>query len=162
MKWNHQTCRLIKVTFDTNIKELTIRVNMNIIGRCAYKLEEQFVSPTYAWINEWMGKQFVPPRINFITSGFNNEYCTLVSELFRVWLRLNSDSPAGHTGLLAFYNVTSLDLFPSIPEFQLEFGQTAVLPIVKPSDFEILGLQEWMFLTKCWPSSIQGSMYEAT
>jgi len=55
MKWNHQTCHLLKMTFDTNIKELTIQVNMNVIDRCVYKVDEQFMSPTYAWIEEWMG-----------------------------------------------------------------------------------------------------------
>ena len=149
MQWNHQTCHLLKLTFDTDIKEFTIHVNMNIIGRRADKLYNQFVSQLYAWIKEWIYKGFVPQRINFTTSGFDQEYDTLVSELFRVWLRLNSDSPAEHTGFLTFYNTTSLDLFPAIPEFQLEFGQKAVLPIMKSSDFGVLGLQEWVFLTKC-------------
>ena len=69
------------------------------------------------------------------------DYHTLVNELLRVWLRLNCDSPAGHTGFLAFYAKTSLNLFPAIPDFQIEFGQAAVLPIVKGSD------RDWVYLT---------------
>jgi len=42
------------------------------------------------------------------------------------------------------------NLFLAFPDFQIEFGQTAVLPIVKASDFQVLGLdREWIYLTKC-------------
>ena len=151
VQWNRETWRLLKLTFNTNLKELTIRVIMNTKGENrGYEIVNTgpFVAPIYAWIKEWMSKEFVPQTINFVTSEFDADYHTLVSELFRVWLRLNCDSPAGHTGFLAFYAKTSLNLFPAIPDFQIEFGQAAVLPIVKTSDFAVLGLDgEWVYLT---------------
>jgi len=39
-----------------------------------------------------------------------------------------------------------LNLFPCLPEYQIEFGQTIVLPIVKPSSFGILGI-DWDIIT---------------
>jgi len=43
-----------------------------------------------------------------------------------------------------------LNFFPSLPEFQVEFGQVAILPFVKPSNFGILGLSWDIFvLTDC-------------
>ena len=90
-----------------------------------------FVAPMYSWVKEWMGNGFIPQHINFITSSFD---CSLINEMLRVWLILNRNSPPGHHGFLKFYyNRRSFDLFPNIPEFQIEFGQTAVLPIAKTS-----------------------------
>ena len=153
IQWNRETWRFLKLTFTTCLKELTVRVTMNVMGgNGGYEIVNTgpFVAPMYAWIKEWMNKGFVPQNINFITSGLYTDYHTLVSELFRVWLRLNCDSPAGHTGVLAFYNMTSLNLFPAIPDFQIEFGQTAILPIVQASDFAVLGLdRDWVYLTHC-------------
>ena len=66
---------------------------------------------------------------------------------------LNRNSPPAHHGFLKFYyNIRSFDLFPNIPEFQIEFGQTAVVPIAKTSDFGVLSLDgefPWVFLTSC-------------
>ena len=154
-KWNRETWRLLTVTFNTNLKELTVRVKMHVMGgNTGYQMVNTgpFVAPIYSWVKEWMDKEFVPQRINFITSSFDHEFCTLASEMLRVWLILNCDSPPGHNGFLKFYNKKSLDLFPNIPEFQIEFGQTAVLPIAKTSDFGVLGLDiecPWVFLTSC-------------
>ena len=64
---------------------------------------------------------------------------------------LNCNSPPAHHGFLKFYyNIRSFDLFPNIPEFQIEFGQTTVVPIAKTSDFGVFGLDgefPWVFLT---------------
>jgi len=153
IQWSRETWRLLKLTFNTNLKELTVRVKMNIMGKNGNNQlvnTGPFVAPLYAWVKEWMYKKFVPQNITFVTSGFDSDYHILVSELFRVWLRLNRYSPSGHTGFLTFYTATSLDVFPAFPDFQIEFGQTAVLPIVKASDFQVLGLdREWIYLTEC-------------
>jgi len=155
IQWDRETWRFLKLTFNTSysLKELTVRVTMRINGgnRGGELVNTgPFVVPMYAWVKEWMSNEFVPQNINFITSGFDADYHTLVGELFRVWLRLNCDSPAGHSGSLAFYTKTSLNLFPAIPDFQIEFGQAAVLPIVQASDFAVLGLDsEWVYLTHC-------------
>ena len=35
-----------------------------------------------------------------------------------------------------------MDLFPALPDFQLQFGKSCTLPFVKPSKFELLGVEE--------------------
>ena len=163
-KWNRETWRLLISTFNTNLKELTVRIKMHIMGgNTGYYMVNTgpFVGPLYSWINEWISKGFTPQHINFITSSFDHEFYILASELLRVWLLLNSDSLPGHNGILSFYNKTSLDIFPNIPEFQIEFGQKAVLSIAKSSDFGVLGLAtKWVYLT----SSVYGGerVYKAT
>ena len=154
-KWNRETWRLLTLTFNTNLKELTVRVKMHIMSGdygYIYANTRPFVGPIYAWVKEWMDKEFVPQHINFITSSFDTDFYTLATEMLRVWFILNRDSPPGHHGFLKFYCKKSLDLFPNIPEFQIVFGQTAVLPIAKTSDLGVLGLDTeypWVFLTSC-------------
>ena len=119
-----------------------------------------FLTATYAWVKEWMGKRFTLQYINFITLSLSYEFSSLANEMFRVWLILNGSSPSVHNGHLTFYSTKSLDLFPHLPEFQIEFGQTAVLPIVKTSDFGVLGIRrDWVFLTKC--ANSHETMYKA-
>jgi len=110
-----------------------------------------------------MAKKFVPQNINFMTTGLGEDCGILAGELLRIWSRLNCNSPPGCAGFLKYYNKTSLNLFPAIPEFQVEFGQTAHLPIVKISDFGVLGLDEewpWIYLTNCTHGS--DTLYKAT
>jgi len=154
-KWNRESWRLLTLAFNTHLKELTLRVNMHIMGgNTGYHMVNvgPFVVPMYAWVKEWMSSKFVPHNINFITSSFDNDFHALASEMFRVWFLLNCNSPPGCSGILKFYNKKSLDFFSNIPEFQIEFGQTAVLPVAKTSDFGVLGLDAkypWIFLTSC-------------
>jgi len=154
-KWDRETWRLLTLTFDTHLKELTIRVKMHIMGgNIGYNMVNTgpFVVPMYAWVKQWMSKGFTPQRITFITSSFDYEFHALASEMFRVWLVENCNSPPGCGGTLTFYSKTSLDIFPVIPQFQIQFGQAAVLPVTKISDFGVLGLDTecpLVFLTNC-------------
>jgi len=60
--------------------------------------------------------------------------------------------PKEHMCHFKLFNIlrVPLDLFPSLPHFQVKFGQTASLPFVKASWFGILGL-DWdlLVLTDC-------------
>ena len=150
-KWNRETWRLLTLSFNSNLKELTVRVKPLVHDFGEHDVDlDQFVVPIYAWVKEWMSNGFVPQNINFVTSDFD---CQSVNEMLRSWSILNCNSPPGHHGFLRFYyNKKYLDLFPNIPEIQIEFGQTAVLPIAKISDFGVLGLDgdvPWVFLTSC-------------
>ena len=146
IKWSFQIWHLLNLTGDhPNLKELTVRVYMRSGDN-----NTAFISSTHLWVNQWMLKGFVPQTVNFVNAGLGCQYSSLVSELLRVWLKLNHNSPAGRTGVLKYYNKTWLNLYPDIPEFELVFGQTAVLPMVKISYFGILGLDsDWALVTKC-------------
>ena len=149
-KWNRETWRLLTLTFNTNLKELTVRVKMYVLGGnlSVHEGNDPFIVPMYSWVKEWMGNGFVPQNINFVTSDVDSHSA---SEMLRVWSILNCNSPPGHHGFLRlYYNKKYLDLFPNIPEIQIEFGQTAVLPIAKLSDFGVLGVYNLsVFLTSC-------------
>ena len=145
IKWSFQVWHLLNFTGDRpNLKELTVRVYMGSVNM------EAFIKSTHLWVNQWMLKGFVPQNMNFVNAELGCQYSSLFSELLRVWLKLNHNSPTGRTGVLKYYNKTWLNLYPDIPEFELEFGQTAVLPMVKISHFGILGLDtDWALVTKC-------------
>ena len=162
-KWNCEVWQLLKVTFNSNLKELTVRIKMHVRSDGKfYNVDSAglFLTPTYLWVEEWMSKGFVPQNINFITLSLRRAFSLLASEMFRVWLMLNGNSPTGHNGYLTFYSSKPHYLTPHLPEFQIEFGQTAVLPIVKTSDFGALGLdRDWLFLTRC--SNSHKTVYKA-
>ena len=145
IKWSFEIWHILKLTGNHgNLKELTIRVFQYM--KHFADSTGAFVASTHLWIKEWMLKGFIPQNINFVNPGFE---CNLLSELLRVWLKLNCNSPAGRTGFLKYYNKTWFNL-PVIPDFQLEFGQAAVLPMVKTSHFGILGLDsDWVLVTEC-------------
>ena len=155
IKWNFQIWHLLNFTHDhPNLKEVTVRVYMRTLNT------EAFIKSTHLWVNHWMLKGFVPSNINFVNAGLGCEYGSLVGELLRVWLKLNPNSPAGRTGVVKYFNKTWLNLHPDIPEFELEFSQSTVLPMVKISHFGILGLEiDWALVTKCF--SGQETVYKA-
>ena len=68
-KWIRETWRLLTLTFNTNLKELTVQVKMYVLGgNLGYCMVNvgPFVVPMYSWVIEWMGNGFVPQHINFI------------------------------------------------------------------------------------------------
>jgi len=73
-----------------------------------------------------------------------------LKELVEHWYLLNPHSPNGCTGSLKVFSSLKvpMDLFPALPDFQLQFGQSCALPFVKPSKFDLLGMEEQdIFLT---------------
>ena len=146
IKWSFQVWHLLNLTGDhPNLKELTVRVHMGDWDNATV-----FIASTHLWVKQWMVKRFVPQNINFINAGLGYQYRLLVMELLRVWLKLTHNSPTGHTGFLKYYNQTWFSLYPDIPEFELEFGLAAVLPMVKISHFGVLGLDtDWALVTEC-------------
>ena len=61
---------------------------------------EAFINSTYLWVEQWISKVFVPQNVNFTNAGLGCQYHSLVCEVLRVWLKLNGNSPTGHTGIL--------------------------------------------------------------
>ena len=93
--------------------------------------------------------------MNIVTSG---EHQRLLTENWQLW---NSKLPAGHTACLKIYKhfITPLNLSPVLPAFQLQFGQTAVLPFVHAKQCGIEG-SDYLQLTDCCRDG--KIMYKAT
>ena len=93
-----------------------------------------------------MKKGFVPYSLNLVTEMFES------TEFLESLLEWNFVPTVGHTSYFKLYYKfrVPLNLFPTLPEFQLEFGPRAILPYVKPNEFGISGI-DWdgLTLTDC-------------
>ena len=128
VSWESEIDPLIIIC--SRLKELTIRT----IGKSC------FYSPVDSWLDNWVMKGFHPLMLNFVVGQCISALRNLVGK----WLQLNPCSLTGHTGCLNFFNSLKvpMDLFPALPDFQLNFGQLCTLPFVKPSKCGLLGLEE--------------------
>ena len=108
------------------LKELTV-----------YVLEEYhlFCIP---WVEEWIKRRCIPCNFNLVTDRFEVK---LEAKFVTSLLQWNF-TPQGYTSYFKFYYhfTVPLNLFPNLPVFQLEIGQTVILPFVKASMFGILNL----------------------
>jgi len=69
--------------------------------------------------------------------------------LIKQWLQLNPSSPSDHTCLFKLYECAKIpmDLFPLLPDFQLQFDQSCTLPFVQASNY---GLKKrFLLLNDC-------------
>ena len=124
--WRYNKIKqLLELLIDTNLKELTIR------------LEETgylYNAGRGSWMHYWLTKNFAPQKLNFVGSRFhlNQLYeCTL----WTFWVDFNSESPVGYTGQIKFYNNFNVPMnwSPPLPLFQLDFGQEGASPYVSAS-----------------------------
>jgi len=108
---------------NVDLKELTIRIQK-------YKWRNNSIE---SWMNVWIFRKFVPQKINII---YMSSSCVEISDFMRsglyCWETSNPQSPPGRSGQIKFYRSANLplNLHPVLPVFQLDFGQTAVLPMV--------------------------------
>jgi len=106
-----------------DMKELTIRLQKYERGKNSVE----------SLINVWIFRKFVPQKINIICMSSS---CVEISDFMRsgldCWETSNPQSPPGCSGQIKFYRSANLplNLHPVLPMFQLDFGQTAVLPMV--------------------------------
>jgi len=109
------------------LKKLTIRV------------EKQYSINSWLWLDEWVSKGLLPQVLNIVV-GQSSQLIYLA----RNWLNMNPHVPTGHAGCLKVFSSLKvpMDLFPALPDFQLQFGQSCTLPFVKPSKCGLLGLEE--------------------
>ena len=117
------------------LNELTIRVE---VKKKHSEITATFESSLYSWLNEWVRHGFLPRTLK-IVFGQDVPFGKLVEH----WFQLNPHSPIGRTGCLKVFRSlkVSMDLYPPLPDFQLQFGQLCTLPFVKPSQFGLLGLE---------------------
>jgi len=90
-----------------------------------------------ALLTEWAMKGFIPHTLNIIRSGYLPE-----SSVVDFWSELNRYSPAGHSGYFKVFHhyERPINLLPT-PYFQLQFGQSSTLPLVRASKYGLLGLE---------------------
>jgi len=110
------------------LKELTIHLPAYCFMLC------------HAVAREWVSHGFNPCSFNICIELF---YTQLGRNFMRSWSQWNSSLPVGSKAYFTLFQKykTPLDLFPILPVIQLEFGDTAALPFVKPSSFGLLGLE---------------------
>ena len=94
-----------------------------------------------------MKKSFVPYHLNLI-ADFDYE---LEREFLQSLLQWNFTPLVGYTSYFKHYSKlkSPLSLYPPIPDYQLVFDQTIVLPFVKPSSFGIFLDWDMVTLTDC-------------
>ena len=123
----------------SGLKELTVHV------------PEEYHSSCAEWVVDWMRNGCVPVNLNLFTARFDEESETATEASFFQSILRKSYSPLpGYTSYFRlFYKLKPpLDLFPSLPDFQLEIGQTVTVPSVKPDNFGILGLGKMMLMER--------------
>ena len=118
----------------SGLKELTIHVPEALYSRC------------FPWIQEWMMKGYVPPKLNVVTRFLFIKF--LLSEAA---VRM---PPVGHRSCLKLYYSdvkVPLNLFPTLPHFQLDFGENTIYPYTKIGTFGITDLQysDFTLVTDC-------------
>jgi len=129
IEWNYDIKQLLEVV-GANLKEFTIRMcKVHVFGGHVY-------SATEGWVNYWAIQKFVPQTLNIFISLFG--YMFLKDYLLKCWVSSNSKSPPGFTGVVKLYRSVKapLNLYPFLPAFQLEFGQSAAFPFAIMSSFQ--------------------------
>ena len=102
-------------------------------------------------LHEWVINNQAPKNLNVVTSDY---YESLILNLLNSISQWNTDMPASRTACLRLYLYESkylpLNLSLSLPVFQLQWGQTTQSPLVKASQFGLLGsMTDSLLLTDC-------------
>ena len=118
----------------------------SIIAACS-KLEELVLTEwlggnqvrSYDYLLEWVHAGFKPPNLSVVNPRSLNTKMLTTS-----WPKRNSQIPAGCTAHFKAYYVSwySWDTSIIAPTFQLDFGQTAMYPLIKPSNFGLFSFKE--------------------
>ena len=149
----------LEVGWDTeDIKPLLlIALGLKELTVCVGELRLQSFA---VWVNKWVDMEFRPANLNVI---FNTKFNLRpnVQELAQNWQQWNSIVPAGHTANVKFYERHRIpfNVYPIVPVFQLEFGQTAILPLAIAKQCGIQGVDYLVVTDCCRDGKI---MYKAT
>lgn len=130
------------IQISSKLKELTIRTSSN--KQCIHTFCE--VSPS-CWLKDWAYQDFLPQNLNIVTN-----VGIFVQQAIEQWLEFNSTSPADHSSSLKFYSCckSPIDTPLILPIFQLDFGQSCTLPLVKSSNYGFVHVdQDLLSLTSC-------------
>ena len=127
-KWDDDIKLLLELV-NVDLKELTIR------------LQQQHHSDSCSmdsWVNVWIFREFLPEKINIIcTDTSYSRISAYIHKGLNCWVSSNFKSPPGHFGQIKLYRSVRLplNLYPVLPVFQLDFGQSATPPLATMKDF---------------------------
>ena len=145
--WNGDINPLLLIS--AKLKELTIREKVKKPTSIA-PISYSFFDSLDSWMDKWVKEEFHPQTLNIVSNAH-----ILPATLMQHWFHSNPSSLPGLTGCLKVYRRlrVPMDLFPALPEFQLQFGQSCTLPYVKASKCGLLGLErDLLLLTNCTDS----------
>jgi len=143
VKWDMNIKHILELIV-VNLKELTVRLQLSID-------DLMFEKSSLSWVHYWLLRRFVPQKITVVISS---DYDSRIygRAVYSSWVALNDQSPPGFTGHVKIYNNlrVPLDISPALPVFQIDFGQTAVSPIVSAQSMGLQGIQPTDYLlTSC-------------
>jgi len=142
VQWGPEIKQLLELVGVLNLKVLTVRI----------RTVELFIAidfSTKSWIDYWIMKEFVPPRLNIVISVQLDSY---KNAIWNSWIGSHSVSPTGCTGHVKLYRNDKIpfNFFPVLPVFQLDFGRGATSPFVRASNVGLPGLErDLLLLTDC-------------
>jgi len=130
------------LAISARLKELTIREKVKK-PTFFVPIPNSFLDLLDSWMDKWIQEGFQPQTLNIVTNSY-----ILPAKLIQHWFHLNPNSPPGLGGCLKLYHRlrAPMDLFPAMPEFQLQFGQSCTLPYVKASKYGLFGLERDLLL----------------
>jgi len=134
--WNGNIYPLLLIT--ARLKDLTVREGIKKVSSSTYC---SFFNDL--WMKNWVKEGFQPQTINIVSSKFIPSV-----DLIKLWFDINSTSPPGLSGCVKMYHSLKvpMNLFPALPEFLLQFGQSCTLPYLKASKYGLLGLERDLLL----------------
>jgi len=144
ISWNHVDDVNPLLLICAGLKELTIREKRKRLMHNPSVYYYCNTSPLHSWVEKWIKKGFCPQTLNIIIVARIS-----VTELIDQWVDYNPSSTSGYLNVYRSLKVP-MDLYPALPEIQLQFGQSCTLPFVKASKCGLLGLEnDLLSLTSC-------------
>jgi len=134
----------VQILSDADIKPI-LKIGAGQLKELTIHVQEVLRSKQYSWVEEWIKNGCVPAHLTFIVLRFLPY--SLEQSLFLGFLLREHAISVDHESCfkLHFNSTVPLNLYPTLPYFQLEFGQQGDFPFVKASSFGILGL-DWDLL----------------
>ena len=121
-----------------------------LVLKCEYSTSS---SCDNSYMYKWINAGFTPPNLSVVNG------CVDTTMFVQRWPQWNSQIPARHTAHFKAFSLCIWDWWDSsvaFSEFQLEFGQHATYPFIKPSNFGLFGFgEDLMLLTN---STINGKV----
>ena len=123
-------CKLL-LQIGGRLKELTVHIPQQAHTVCV------------SYVEEWMSNSFEPQNLNLVILDVYTSETAAFMRHFLDFLRSLAERiytlPVGYVSYLKLYyrSKVPLNLFPSLPDFQMEFGPTTVLSLIKASKFGI-------------------------
>jgi len=132
-----------------SLKELTVCVPLQAHGVCV------------SFVEEWIKDGFVLRNLNFVIldshtgSDDTTQFLRSFLEFLRSLAERRYPVPVDHLShLKVYYGLkVPLNLFPSLPSYQMDFGQKVILPILKASKFGLTCVETDVL---CYAQSTEG------